>query len=152
MANREDYYKFALVKITTEQFAVIEQDISDDPEVNITVDFRFGADNNQELIAVFAAFSFEIEGKKFLIIEAGCHFNIASESWNRMLNSEKEVLKIPKKFLQHLAVITVGTARGMLHAKTENTDFNRFHLPTMNLQEMITEDSIFDFRGDSTDE
>ncbi|MPN63841.1 hypothetical protein SDC9_211608 [bioreactor metagenome] len=56
------------------------------------------------------------------------------------------VLLVPKNFMQHLAVITIGTARGILHAKTENTPFNQYVLPTINVSEMIKDDVTFEFR------
>ena len=46
--------------------------------------------------------------------------------------------------MKHLSVITVGTARGVLHAKTENTPFNKFVLPTINVTELVKEDVSFD--------
>ena len=62
-----------------------------------------------------------------------------------MLDSEHQKLTVQKGFLQHMAVLTVGTTRGILHAKTENTPFNRYHLPTINLKDMINQDSVFQF-------
>ena len=40
-------------------------------------------------------------------------------------------------------MITVGTLRGVLHAKTENTEFNEFFLPTINVTDLIKEDIRF---------
>jgi hypothetical protein len=44
-----------------------------------------------------------------------------------------------------MGMITVGTCRGILHAKTENTKFNQFLIPTINVAELIKEDSVFEF-------
>jgi hypothetical protein len=40
-------------------------------------------------------------------------------------------------------MITVGTARGVLHAKTEGTTLNKFFIPTVNVVEMVTDDGAF---------
>jgi len=77
----------------------------------------------------------------FLIIEVSCEFDISSEFWKEFDNKDK--VRIPKGFMAHLAMITVGTTRGILHSKTENTKFNEFILPTLNITEMITEDGVF---------
>jgi len=37
-------------------------------------------------------------------------------------------------------VVTVGTARGVLHNKTENTVFNRFIIPLLDATALIKED------------
>ncbi len=87
----------------------------------------------------------EFNKKQFLIIEAGCHFVIDPDSWSKMLDSENDKLNVPKGFLKHMAMLTVGTARGILHAKTENTPFNKYNLPTINLDKMISQDSVFQF-------
>ncbi len=135
----------ALTKITTEQFAAIEDNLESETDIQIQVNFRFAADDKQKLVGVFSAFTFESNKKQFLIIESGCHFAIDPDSWSKMLDSENNKLTVSKGFLQHMAMLTVGTARGILHAKTENTPFNKYHLPIINLENMISQDSVFQF-------
>jgi len=48
--------------------------------------------------------------------------------------------------MTHLSVMTVGTARVVLHTKTEGTFFNRFLLPTINVPELVTDDIQFVFQ------
>jgi len=36
--------------------------------------------------------------------------------------------------------LTVGTVRGILHTKTEGTNFNGFVIPTINVTELVTSD------------
>jgi len=145
MGKKPKNIGFALAKITTEQFAILENNFKEESEIKIQVNIRFAADNKSKLIGVFTTFTFETNQRQFLIIEVGCHFNIESEAWENMFIEESNLLKIPKGFLRHLSVITVGTTRGILHAKTENTPFNKFHLPTINVAELIKEDSVFQF-------
>jgi len=45
-------------------------------------------------------------------------------------------------------MITTGTARGVLFAKTEATQFSKFFVPTLNVAKMITEDAIFDLASE----
>jgi hypothetical protein len=52
---------------------------------------------------------------------------------------------LPKGFVRHLAVLTVGTVRGILHTKTEGTDSNKFVLPTINVADMISDDAVLKF-------
>ncbi len=138
---------FALAKITTEQFAVIESNFSEGTKPLLKINFHFASDTQKKLIGIFAHCRFDCDEKPFLVIEAGCHFNIQPDSWKMLLNKEKNALSVPKGLLQHLGAITVGTIRGILHAKTENTKFNRFHLPAVNLAEIITEDKVFNFEN-----
>lgn len=137
---------FALAKVTTEQFAIIAENFKNGSEIKLHINFRFAADNNQKVVAVFNSFVFETEEKQFLLIEAGCHFAIAPDSWEKMYDKELNKLVVPKGFLQHMGMLTVGTNRGILHAKTENTNFNQFHIPTVNVAGLIKNDSVFEFK------
>jgi hypothetical protein len=133
---------FVISKITTEQFAIIEENYSKDGSATLGTNLRFGAVPDQKTIAFFAAFTFESDKKPFIIIEAGCHFNIQQEAWTEMINDETKSLTIPKGFLNHLAMLTIGATRGILHAKTENTSFNTFVVPAINLSDLIHEDAV----------
>jgi len=77
----------------------------------------------------------------FILIELGCEFKIEEEAYNSMITDEKkEELILPQGLAAHLAVITVGTTRGALHAKTEFTDFNKYFIPTIDVTQIITGD------------
>ena len=137
---------FRLVVITTEQFAIIEESFNKEVDIKIQLDFRFDADEKQKLVAVFNKFTFSSNEKQFLLIEAGCHFAISEDSWNEMLDQRLKKLTVSKELLQHLTMITIGTSRGILHAKTENTPFNFFNIPLINLEELIKDDKTLDLK------
>ncbi len=44
-------------------------------------------------------------------------------------------------------MLCVGTARGILHAKTEGTAFNDFILPAINVEELVEEDTHVRLEG-----
>jgi hypothetical protein len=83
-----------------------------------------------------------MDGKEtLLILECGCHFALTEATWEQCRNSDNQV-KIPKELLTHLAVIALGTARGVLHAKTEGTLFNHHIMPVLNLTEVFKDDLL----------
>lgn len=145
MDNQPINISFALIKITTEQFAVIEGVYNENAKIRIKTNLRFAADKVQKMIGVFSNFIFEDSEKPFILIEVGCHFIIQEESWNKMLNLETDTLLVPKSVLSHLAMLSVGTTRGVLHSKTENNTFNRFIIPTINVAAMIPDDVVLNF-------
>ena len=136
---------FSLKKVTTEQFAIIDEGFDEKGRIRLNTSMRFAADEKQKYIAVFTSFIFDSNDKPFLLVEASCHFSIKTNAWAEMLNSEMNALIVPKGFLCHLAMLTVGTSRGILHAKTEGTCFNKYVLPTINVTEIIKEDATFSF-------
>lgn len=137
---------FALFKITTEQFAILENNFVEKAEIKIELNIRFAADRNRKMIGAFTAFSYEINKQPFLILEAGCHFNIEPSAWDKMYDETKSQIIVPKGFLHHMAMLTVGTSRGILHTKTENTKFNLYHLPTINVADLIKQDKVIKFK------
>ncbi|HOF21099.1 MAG TPA: hypothetical protein PLO24_07585 [Bacteroidales bacterium] len=136
---------FSLKKVSTEQFAIIEEGFNDKGKIRLNTSLRYAADDIQKYVAVFTSFIFDSDTKPFLIVEASCHFKINDTAWIQMFNSVTNTLVIPKGFLRHLAMLTVGTSRGILHAKTEGTCFNKYVLPTINVTLIIKEDATFNF-------
>ncbi|MFN7373010.1 MAG: hypothetical protein ACK5SK_12055 [Cyclobacteriaceae bacterium] len=142
MENVVNTIEFALARINTEQFAIIEEGFREGTPVALNTNLRYGIDRANRVVAVYSLFQFEQERIPFLKVELLMQFAIAEKSWQPFLRDEVTTI-IPKGFLAHLAMITVGTARGVLHAKTEGTRFNEFVLPTINVAEMVKEDGVF---------
>ena len=142
MEKEDKSIGFTLMKITTEQFALIQDSFTEGAPIRIRTNIRFGVENITKMIAVFASFTYESNEKPFIIIEAGCHFQINEDAWNDMFSQDENALTVARGFMSHLTVLTVGTVRGILHAKTESTPFNRFVLPTINITELIKDDVI----------
>ena len=133
---------FKLHSIKTEQFAIIEDIYNENDSVQLESNYRFGSVVAEKLVAVLVNYKFKTPKGVFLIIEVSCMFGIKPDSWDLIYNVEKLELILPKAIATHLLVLVIGTARGVLHAKTENTPYNRFILPTLNVSESIKEDLV----------
>lgn len=134
---------FYLANINTEQFAILTKDLENEPELSLNIDINFGLDQNTEMIGCFVQIGYLQNSQLAMIIEVKCEFQIEKEAWLSFIKPKKKI-KIPKGFLQHLAIISVGTTRGILHAKTEKTVYNLYPLPTINVSEKLTTDQVFD--------
>lgn len=139
-----DKIGFSLRKITTEQFAIIESAFKDGDEVKFAVNTKYGINEKDKMIAVFVSPAFYQTESPFLVLEIACHFKIVDEAWDTFMNKSKTELNVPVGFVRHLTMLTIGTARGVLHSKTENTSFNEFLLPTINVTEIIKNGVVFD--------
>jgi len=138
MEQNNQNVRFSLAKISTDQFAIIPSSFKMGEDVNLKTSLQFGSNKESKLISVKASFQFEQQLIPFLIIEASCYFNIEPNDWNIFVQ-EAEIV-VPKSIITHLTVLTVGTVRGILHAKTEGTNFNGFIIPTINVTELVTSD------------
>lgn len=132
---------FALLGLKTEQFATFEENFSQKKKTNLTTGLEFKINKDVKQISVFATFTFEQTKKAFLKIQISCHFGIAPDSWDKFCSESSIVF--PKGFMAHLTMLTVGSARGVLHAKTDGTQFNKFLLPTIDVTTLINEDAEF---------
>ena len=134
--------KFNLLKIKTEQFAILEDNFDKNEIVNLNTNLSFGLNSMDKVFLLTPKYTFEINGKPFMTIQISCFFKIEDTTWDSFINKKQIVL--PKDFVAHMAMITVGTSRGILLTKTEGTVFNEYILPPLNVAEMIGEDIIFD--------
>lgn len=136
----ENKIGFKLLQIKTEQFAILESKVSE--KYKLKTNCQIGLDEKKRVIVWFFEFQFMSGATPFIILKTSSHFEIMEASWKEALNKKK--VHFEKNFLLHLAVISVGAARGVLVAKTENTKFSSYLLPTIDLTKMITEDLVID--------
>lgn len=130
---------FALKQIVTKQFAVIEDAFVESCPVSMNVELRFSVNSENRIIDTSAIFKFLNNNLPFLLLEVGCFFEIKDSSWKQFMDEQGNIC-IPKDFIRYLAMHTVGTARGALHVKTENTKYNRFIVPPINVTEIVQDD------------
>ncbi|WP_269242979.1 hypothetical protein [Flavobacterium limnophilum] len=133
---------FRLLNIVTEQFATFE--IENLPENNdLKSELQFSINPENRIVACRMKFQFLHENQPIVVLTVVCNFDVEESSWNKNVVSNKKIT-LPRHFLEHLCVITVGTSRGILHAKTENTFFNRFIIPTLNVSTLVEKDVVFE--------
>ena len=134
---------FLLKSIRTEQYALMEDVFNEKAKISLNTKINFKINSKNKQVGAFVGFSFDQNKKTFLIIQVSCHFKIEETSWKTFLETDPSKVVIQKGFLAHLASLTVGTARGVLFAKTEGTPFNKYIIPTINVAKIIKNDATF---------
>lgn len=134
---------FALISIETLEFATFDDVYKDGDEVSIETNFNFGVNREKHSLAVHLSLVFICHDKPFIKLKLACDFNIEPKAFKKFKATDSNTIKVPKAFFTHLAVLTVGTARGVLHSKLENTAYDHFLLPTLNISEIIKVDVEF---------
>jgi len=140
---KENPVGFMLQRIVTNQFAIIEKSFIENQEIELHSDINYGFNEQYRIISCTCRFELSINKNPFLIIVVTCEFQIEENTWNNFIDKEKNSVVFPEGFLSHLSVITIGTTRGVLHAKTENTRFNQYFLPTINLTDFVRNNVSF---------
>jgi len=141
--DKEYIVSFVLRGIQTEQFATIDGIFKNEDSIQIQANIDFGINEESRIIGCISKFQFDVQNQPFIIIGVKCNFEIEPNSWDSFINKETNNIIFQKDILCHLAVLTIGTTRGVLHARTENTMFNKFFLPTVNVNNLIKENIIF---------
>jgi len=141
--NKEQFNPigFQLKKISTVQFALIEENYVDAvQDVAFGFWMKFGINQNERMIASFVKIQFEQNQKPFLILEVGHHYHIEPTAWEKM-KVDSNIL-LPQHLATHLLALTIGSARGVIHCKTENSIFNQFLIPTVKMNDIVQSDLL----------
>jgi hypothetical protein len=142
--DKKKNISFRLLNIVTEQFATFE--IENIPENNdLKSELQFSINPENRVVACRMKFQFLHENQPIVVLSVVCNFDVEESSWNSNIVSNKKII-LPRHFLEHLCVITVGTSRGILHTKTENTFFNKFMIPTLDVSTLVEKDVVFEIK------
>lgn len=129
---------FSMKQIKVEQFAILSETLPKDSNVNVESTFSVSVDSKSHTVGMRVKINYLAEKEVLLTLTLVCMFAISDESWNSLISND--VITIPRGFLVHMAVHTLGTARGVLFCKAEGTVFQQIILPPMNVDAAFKED------------
>ncbi len=124
--------QYKLRGVTVEQFATIFEPSGGKTEFNLSIPIK--TNYNERALAVGANIRFSNDDKPFLVAEAFCHYEIQEDCWKRLSEDNSSDVKLPPDFMDMLARIAIGTIRGVLAAKTENTPYSKYFLPIVEIK------------------
>lgn len=122
--------------IKTTQFALFPEKFINGREITVQTSFTFGYSEGLDSIRCISNFEYIQDEDILMISEIQCTFDISPEGSAEL----KELRKVPVDFLRYMATIATGTARGIIHAKSEGTILSAIILPPINLIEAIKDD------------
>ena len=131
-----------LVDITTEEYSTFESNHIKDSnayDIDLNVSYSINADKNT--VAIFTKFDFSQQSNTVLHLLNGCNFKIDEEYWSQIVN--ENIITLSKELLTHLIVLSVGTSRGVIHAKRPKW-LHDLLLPTINVTSLVDGDMQFD--------
>ncbi len=139
---------FAFVGLKTVQFATNDKAYRTTGVLDVQTNIGFALDEANRTLVVEVQFDFlKKKDIPFLKIGLQGYFEIDSKGWKQLSNHSDNSIIFPQKLITHFVVLTIGAARGALHAKTEGTIYNTYILPTVNVAEIINHDVTFTSEG-----
>lgn len=137
---------FRITGIETSQFAVDPGSYKEDCDIALSVAVPISASDDDHMIEVALNVQFKCESISFITLEVKVKFDIEPKAFQGLLvtKEEKTSVVIPVGLSRHLATLTVGTARGVLHERLSKTKLNEFIFPTIDLTKILVEDIVLD--------
>lgn len=141
--------KFQLVHIDTPQFAILTDNYQENCEIQFNHDFKVGADDEINTVKIELGAYFLCESQIFIKYSVECIFEIETNDFKNFYKPKLDQLILPKEFITHLMMLTIGIARGSLFEKLRSTKFNEMnlYLPSINLKGLVKGDVSLD-KGD----
>lgn len=127
---------YRISRIETVQFALFPDNFQNGQEVRVNTNCGYNVRSDVQQVRNVINVNYLQEDKLLMVAELACYYDIAPEG----VESIKAEGKIPVDFLRYMGSISVGTIRGLIHAKTEGTVLNPVVLPPVNLEEAIQND------------
>ena len=120
--------KASLRGVSIEQFATIfEPSSSDKIELSLSIPVKSAYEERS--FAIGANIQYLEDGKPFMVAEVFCHYVIEKECWNKLTDTSTKDAIIPGESMDNLTRIAIGTLRGVICSKTENTPYSKYFLP-----------------------
>ena len=130
--------QFKFIKIDVPQFAILVEEAVNGPfGISSEVNFAIG-DKNIIKCRLKIVYLKETQPVTQLVVDT--FFAVEESSWKAMEKDGNII--IPAGFLQHLAALTLSTARGIQYAKTTEMGISNYIIPLTNLTEIIKDDMV----------
>lgn len=127
---------YKISQIETMQFAIFPENFINGQEVLVNTNCGYNVRSDLNQVRNIISVNYTQNEKLLMVVQLACYFDIAPEG----VNIIKAEGKIPVDFLRYMGSISVGTMRGVIHAKTEGTILNPVVMPPINLEEMVKND------------
>ena len=132
--------QFKFLKIDVPQFAILVEEAVKGPfGINSEVKFALGG---KSIIKCHLKIVYLKESQPVTQLVVETYFAIEENSWKDLEKDGKTV--VPAGFLQHLAALTLSTARGIQFARTAEIGISDYIIPLTNLTEIIKDDMVIE--------
>jgi hypothetical protein len=133
---------FLFTGIEVRQFALFEDQSVIEEKLTVKSNFGFTCSQESHLIQCIFKYTFQSENAMLIVLEVVVDFDVEPTHFETKLKT-KEGIIIPQSFATHIAMATVGTARGILYSRTEGSSLNKYIMPGINVADAIESDIIF---------
>ena len=137
-----DKIPFRIFKIENDPIELHADIVENLSDLEFGFQVSFNGDLKNRIVGCKTEYLFKQKGNIISSLTVYCYFMIEDGFVKSKIEDNK--LLLSKDFLRYLATISVGTARGIQHAKTQGTILNNLVIPPINLMEVDIKDFIIE--------
>lgn len=137
-----DKIPFRIFKIENDPVELHADLVDKNSIIEFGFQVSFNGDLKNRIIGCKTDYVFKQQSTVISSLTVYCYFMIEEGFVKSKTVNNK--LELSKDFLRYLATISVGTARGIQHAKTQGTDLNSLVIPPINLVSMDIQDFVIE--------
>lgn len=140
MTKKNKVYPFKIKGIQAPEFITFTDVYQDGADISMNTEYALGSSIQNHSLGVKFSVDFRIKNKPFIALVVICDYEIDEKTFLGFYSKASDKYVVPKELYTHLSVLTIGTARGILHEKLSKTKFAQFILPSLNISNLISED------------
>lgn len=133
---------FRIFKIENDPIEIHADLVEELSDLEFGFQVSFNGDLKNRIVGCKTEYLFKQKSNTISALTVYCYFMI--EEGFVKSKTENGKLILSKEFLRYLATISVGTARGIQHAKTQGTILNALVIPPINLMNMNIQDLVIE--------
>ena len=134
--NKQIQVQFRLVDLRQLQFVNLSSEWPQG-EMQITNQIQFNSDTEKRTVNCTAHFEYKKNDITQLILTVQSTFEFAREGWSAMYQLKGDEWILPAGLVQHMAGLTIDSARGILAIRSEEANLPRLVLPILSPTQII---------------
>ncbi len=134
--NKQIQVQFRLVDLHQLQFVSLANEWPEG-DMQITNQIQFNSDTENRRVNCIAHFEYKKNDITQLILAVQSTFEFAREGWSAMYQLKGDEWILPAGLVQHMAGLTIDSARGILAIRSEEANLPRLVLPILSPAQII---------------
>lgn len=134
--------QFRLMDVKQLQFVNLSNEWSEG-EMQINNQLQFNCETDKRVVRCNVNFEYQKNDITQLILGVQTVFEFTRESWSSLYQLDGDQWVLPAGLVQHMADITMGSARGIMAIRSEEAGIPKQILPLVNPAQMIKNNIAF---------
>ena len=140
--NEVKTIRFSFAGINTDEFAVLNEAYFPEQVANLNTTMAFQFNAAEKIFGMQVKFVISQQERTIAVLAVSCLFRIVAEDWVTIYADDIHQLTMPKLPALHFASMTISTARGVWHARTEKLPLRALIIPPINTTDFIKDDIV----------